>query len=566
MNLQYYRIFNENTSQGIVGVLKPSTNKKKSIFKVNLEPSPYICAVDHIIEDGVANHVPNHPLSDWQQSTFDRMVFKIPKIVDGLIDHEYKISKDLEQLSYYLPNFIKVFEVKRNVKCFIPHKKLKYDYNPFEFFNCIRDVSIMEYIPSDKTFKSFIDNNGFNTCTNSLIHQIILALFIAQQEINFTHYDLHLDNILIRKCCPRTFFLYKFSYEEVIFTRLIQSEGYFPVIFDYGFAYSKGLENTSYNNSFFFTHRGYTSFMFDDVNDFKSLLIRLSYIHNCPSKFKKLAYDFFLDPSLPIKMCEKTGWIKIKKTQSIGRIVSDKIEKKIEFLSKDEPYKTNFIYKELDYIIDLLGILIKTPLGPNDFNMNNLNQVVKIFLKEWKKLDDCFGPMFEDDKLNIFKAILLAINNLIEEGFEQEELNHKFKLKLFEILDSYGNFILVKNLNCGKFLLSILELSNFIEHVAFKSVEYYNKNFKYDYSGWVLFDLIENTVNLKQPCIFEYNDKIVMFDCIDKTTLSINLEDKDELKALNMLKLKDQSAFLIKKFIPNRPLGDWQHPTEGWMV
>jgi hypothetical protein len=175
--------------------------------------------------------------------------------------------------------------------------------------------------------------------------------------------------------------------------------------------------------------------------------------------------------------------------------------------------------------------------------------VVKIFLKEWKKLDDCFGPMFEDDKLNIFKAILLAINNLIEEGFEQEELNRKFKLKLFEILDSYGDFILVKNLNCGKFLLSILELSNFIEHVAFKSVEYYNKNFKYDYSGWMLFDLIENTVNLKQPCIFEYNDKIVMFDCIDKTTLSINLEDKDELKALNMLKLKDQSAFLIKKFI-----------------
>lgn len=530
MNLQYDKLFTEKTSQGIVGVLKPSTDKK-SIFKVELKPSSCILAIDYIIEDNVDHNY----------------VFKISKVVDTLIDHEYKISQDLDQLSYYLPNFNRILEVKRKVKCFIPNK-LNLDYNPFKFFNCVRDVSIMEYIPSKKTFLNFINRNGFNSCTNSLIHQIILALFIAQQEINFTHYDLHLDNILIRKCCPRTFFLYKFIYEEVIFTRLIHSKGYFPILFDYGYSYSKGMENTSYSNSFFFTHKGYTSFMFDDVNDFKTLLVRLSFIRNCPIKLKNLAHDFFLDPSLPIKVCKETGWIETNNT-SIGQIVNRKIKKVIKTLFRDdESYKKNFIYKELEYIIDLLGILIKMPLGPNDFNMNNLTQVVKIFLREWKKLDDCFGIMFEDDKLNIFKDLLLAINDLIEQDLKQEDLNHNFKLKLFEILDSYGNFIIVKNLNYGKLLLSILELSNFIEHVAFESVEY-NKSFKYNYDGWTLFDAIENTVNLKQPYVFELNDTIVMFDCIDKTTLSINLENKDDIKSLNLLKLKDQNSFLLEKFV-----------------
>jgi hypothetical protein len=531
MNLQYYKLFDEQTSQGIVGILKPSTDKKKSIFKVKIKPSSCILAVDFIVEDDMDH--------DY--------VFKISKVVDTLIDHEYKISQDLEQLSYYLPNFNRVLEVKRNVKCFIPNKP-KCNYNPFEFFNCIRDVSLMEYIPSKKTFIGFIDKNGFNSCTSSLIHQTILALFIAQQEINFTHYDLHLDNILIRKCCPRTFFLYKFMYEGVIFNRLIHSKGNFPVLFDYGYSYSKGMENTSYNNSFFFTHKGYTSFMFDDVNDFKTLLIRLSFIKNCPTKLKNLAHKFFLNSSLPIKLCKETGWIETS-NPSIGQVVNKKIKKVIKTLFKDESYKENFIYKELEYIIDLLGILIKTPLGPNDFNMNNLNQVVKIFLREWKKLDDCFGAMFEDDKLNIFKAMLLAINDLIEQDLKQEDLTHNFKLKLFEILDGYGNFIIVENLNCKKLLLSILELSNFIEHVTSKSLEYYNKGFKYDCNGWTLFDAIENTVNFKQPYIFELNDTIVMFDCIDKITLSINLEDKDEIKSLNLLKLKDQNSFLLEKFV-----------------
>lgn len=529
MNLQYDNLFIENTSQGIVGILKKT--ESKGIFTLNNLPITSNNAVDHINDKTISK----------EENCY---VFKISKLIDTIIDHEYKISQDLEQLSSFLPNFNKILEIKRNVKCLLPNTWIKHSYNPFKSYNCRRDVSIIEYIPSKVTFLDYIKKNRFNNVTHSLIHQTILAIFIAQQEINFTHYDLHLDNILIRQCNPRTFFLYKFSYEGVVFNRLLHSNGYFPVLFDYGYAYSKGLDNTNYNNSFFFTHKGYTSFMYDEVNDFKTLLIRLSYIRDCPSKIKELTNKLFLNKDLPITVCKESGWIKNKSSLSIGKMITKKIEK----IMKKNNQESKFIYKELEYIIDLFGILVKTPFTYNDFNMKNLPQVVRIFTKEWNKLDKCFSEIFEDDKLNIIKHIFLTINSLIEEGIEQEELNRRFKLKLFEILDDYGKFINIEEFNYGKFLLSTLELSNFIEHATFQYINYYNTYFTYSYSGWELFDSIESIFDREESIPFKYNDKIVMFDCIQKTTLSINLKNEDELVSLNLSSLKEQETLLMECF------------------
>lgn len=530
MNLQYDNLFKENTSQGIVGILKKT--ESKGIFTLCNLDKP--CnAIDHIKSTNIKDRE-------------NLYVFKISKLINTIADHEHKISKDLEQLSSCLPNFNKILEIKRNVKCLLPtNNKVKYSYNPFKNYNCRRDVSIIEYIPSTVTFLDYIGKNGFNGTTYSLIYQTILAIFIAQQEINFTHYDLHLDNILIRPCDPRTFFLYKFSYEGVEFNRLVHSNGYFPVLFDYGYAYSKGLENTSYDNSFFFAHKGYTSFMYDEVNDFKTLLIRLSFIQDCPSKIKELTDKLFLNKELPIKVCKQSGWLENRSDLNIGKIIIKKIEK---IMKKDKLKSSKFIYKELEYVIDLFGILIKTPFSCNDFKMKNLPQVVKIFTNEWNKLDECFSEVFEDDKLNILKHIFLSINDLIEEEFEQEELNKRFKLKLFEILDGYGNFINVEKFNCSKFLLSTLELSNFIEHMIFQYINFYNTHFTYNYTGWELFDSIESNIFDEEPHSFKYGDKIVMFDCIKKTTLSTNLKNNDELALLNLSSIKEQETLLSRYF------------------
>lgn len=535
MELQYYRTFNEDTSQGIVGLLKPSKKTRNSETVFNLqEPEFKTSATDYFfVKDD-----PTYPI----------YVFKIPKEVNTLVDHEFKISKDMEELSIYLPHFNRIFEIKRDIKCYVPDdlKKNKNGsyFNPFEKYNCTRDISIIEYIPSSLTLLEYIKRTSFSGSTKPLIHQLLLALFIAQQQKNFTHYDLHLENVLLRRCFQRTFFWYKFSYEGVVIDRLIYTNGYFPVLFDYGFAYSKSLEGTSYNNSLFFTNKGYTPFMFDDVNDFKTLMVRLAYIRSCPQQIRNFVDEKFLKSSkLKFGLVKETGWIK-STISSAARIVCKKLEKIILELDPDQVkgYKDSFVLKELDNLIDLFGILIKIPIGQNNFKPKTLNNVVSTFLTEWNKIDIWFSETVVDDKLNIVKKIFENINILIMDHSNQitlknstiNDLNHNFKLKMFEIFDAFGDFVNVEDLNYDKFLSSIIELSNFIEYIVYAEIQRYKKLFNFRMDGWSLFNSIEKLIWSEEPYTFKIDDNIVVFDCMEKSTSSFELKDEDVIENLNM--------------------------------
>jgi hypothetical protein len=185
MDLQYYKLFNKDTSQGIVGLLRPfkdsssskrSSKAKKSHFK--------IFSID--------NHNMSQSATDYffvvDEPSYKMYVFKISKDVNTLLDHEFKISKSLEELSPFLPHFNRILEIKRNIKCLLPENKKQRgsgDFNPFIKYNCIRDVSVIEYIPSKMTLLKYLQENSFTGCSEALIHQLIIALFVAQQEVNF---------------------------------------------------------------------------------------------------------------------------------------------------------------------------------------------------------------------------------------------------------------------------------------------------------------------------------------------------------------------------------------------
>ena len=302
--------------------------------------------------------------------------------------------------------------------------------------------------------------------------------------------------------------------------------------------YSKGLDDTSYKNSLFFTNKGYTPFMFDDIADFKTLIIRMAYIRGCPSKFKKLADELFLKVDSKFKFDRETGWIKTT-ISSAARIACKKIEQSI--LGVSHEYKDKFIYKELDNIIDLFGILITLPVGPNNFKIRTLDEKVSYFLKEWDKIDVWFGDTASDDKLNIIKKMLATINNLIIEYSEEEfvnhneEMSHKFKLQMFEIFDAFGNFVHVQDLNYGELLCSIIEISNYIEHTLYTEVQRYKKLFNLSFlDNWTLFQKLEDLIGENEPFRFKNSDSIVVFDCMDKTTSSFELKDDEFIEALNL--------------------------------
>ena len=72
----------------------------------------------------------------------------------------------------------------------------------------------MQYVNAKKFFK-YIKNDDTPTLhLLSIIKQSLLAIIIANHKVNFTHYDLHSDNILVKHCDPNSVFLYIINNES----------------------------------------------------------------------------------------------------------------------------------------------------------------------------------------------------------------------------------------------------------------------------------------------------------------------------------------------------------------
>lgn len=124
---------------------------------------------------------------------------------------------------------------------------------------------------------------------------------------------------------------------------------------------------------------------------------------------------------------------------------------------------------------------------------------------------------------------------MILQNTNHDELIHNFKIKLFDILDAFGNFINIENINYGRFISSIIQLSNFIEYICYAEMQRYKKlyNFENILDNWNLFNSIEELVGPKKPYKFQQDDSIVLFDCMEKSTSSFELKDDDAINTLN---------------------------------
>jgi hypothetical protein len=98
---------------------------------------------------------------------------------------------------------------------------------------------------------------------------IISALQISQKHINFTHYDLHVENILIRQCEPEAIFVYNIN--NNLYT--VPTFGFYPVIIDMGSSYSVSVENNSMKTSVAHYNNGLQPTIYDPLNDLHHFLL-----------------------------------------------------------------------------------------------------------------------------------------------------------------------------------------------------------------------------------------------------------------------------------------------------
>ena len=127
--------------------------------------------------------------------------FKISQYLNYLVQHESTVMMGLNEISLYCPHFCKAIG---SIICEVNPKSRK-EGNPFDISglkNTIqKEVLIAEYIEKSCKFYNYIRavEKISELILYSTIKQVLLAIIIAQRKKQFTHYDLHSNNIMMKK-------------------------------------------------------------------------------------------------------------------------------------------------------------------------------------------------------------------------------------------------------------------------------------------------------------------------------------------------------------------------------
>jgi len=166
-------------------------------------------------------------------------VGKVPKSEEGSVIYEFLIGLCVNRLRHSLNNFVFTFGI----------------FN----INDQDDVLLIENVKPGKTFSNLIQETTNMSELFFLSHlvQLLLALQIAQDELDFTHYDLHSNNVLMEEidCCDvdkGEEVIYAYEYKGIVY--------YLPTtynvkVIDYGNSYVK---RDCVNNSNFLKIKGFT--------------------------------------------------------------------------------------------------------------------------------------------------------------------------------------------------------------------------------------------------------------------------------------------------------------------
>ncbi len=202
------------------------------------------------------------------KQTKETLVFKIPLDPGFTVRHEYLIMNSLTGSRKFMPHYCEVYGIIRTLISTNGDSPFLIKQGESGF---ICDVLLTEYIEGSVTFteKAF----SYNTkLVYSLIRQVMLGIEIGRRKYGLVHYDLHTDNILVKKCPRDSLFLYNMGNTKAI----LPTYGVYPVFIDFGFSYLKGKTQIPLYSSMAHTDAGYLSCLFDPYYDARVFLINIS--------------------------------------------------------------------------------------------------------------------------------------------------------------------------------------------------------------------------------------------------------------------------------------------------
>lgn len=559
------------------------------------------------------------------RDTKTQVVFKLSIEIDRTIEHENQVTLELNKIRDFCPNFVGnlgCIELPISRTYIYQNTPEDTDYELSEtsgsedeesekedIEECKLFMEDKEFLPTNLLLLEYVSPHSFDdfckyadkALLNSLILGILCGLGIAQKHLNFTHYDLHIDNILIKECEPEAVFMYKIDGNSFV----VPTFGFFPVIIDMGLSYCNALNGGTTKTPVEHYDKGLQSTMFDKFNDIHHFLISALYaVEYEEEEFyylsTKLLYFFRNVPvlrkkgwkTLPnnilklsmrhiVKTCRglSTGYKPKEEPKSkIDELRQKKIEKRNKEMgiTPEEPHKKKLGLYELPIWIDLDRELLSIiSLGiPMPWKKELEEEIISRFgdidtaiqwsfitlLKELQKLYE-LEDIFEDT--NDFFFIIRELATLVFENWNliKEDMNKDTGKKLFndykrKIIPDFRDTVFrldwINTIVSCKYSLNILSVlySRYMQD----NIDTINKAYeKVNFNNVV--DLIK--FYIKNSAIRPiYNDKTILYvwDADNKTNKRVLLKDlmtKEDIEGLDTMSpiesSKKLSSALIQK-------------------
>jgi hypothetical protein len=514
----------------------------------------------------LVSHYENNKDKDWNEwlefdSTFEKpgkqglvglfklkhekdlkCVFKISQYINYLAQHENTIMEGLNEISSYCPHFCKSFGT---IICKVDPKSRK-EGNPFNSdtkYPIEKEVLLCEYIEKSCKFYNYIraEQKITESILYSTIKQVLMAIVIAQRKKNFTHYDLHSNNVMMRRCNKDLVFLYVIDKDNQF---CVPTHGHYPVIIDYGFSYIENMEDGPLWASMGHTNVGFMSDRFDWVADPKLFLVTVSreIKHKRETKKAKKLRRIIRNIFCPLKIDWDCGWDDTEEHKAAGDYVNDLIYKY---------NKKSKLFREYEhYCIDILQTLVVLPLEKQPYE--DIHVSYQAFINQWVKIEDVIASPFYN--LYVLKGLIDAARD-VRAAYMDEE-TRKYAIKTFQTriksrVDEVAKFCVLKNIHYEKMLCSLYVFARNMEGALFETIENRMKKKEKEYSKLPLnsTEQVYGAIECNFPDEYVYNENTNVFivDSINDTCTVYKIPG-DQLQYVNDIHPMARGTFIYDLF------------------
>jgi hypothetical protein len=458
-----------------------------------------------------------------------KIIFKISQDINYLVNHENNVLKSINELNY-CPHFCKGYGT---ICCDVDSVKRK-EGNPLEIENKYpieKEVLLLEYLENSYKFFNYISSkNPDENILYSTIKQTLIALLISQNEKNFTHYDLHSNNVLLKNCDKDLVMLYVLNEDEQF---CVPTFGKYPIIIDYGFSFSEDVDSSYLYGTLKHTEVGFFPNLYDKFADPKLFLVSVSnelkeYKNSKKSKkLRNIVKSIFGN----LKIDWSCGWDNFNKKCAIDYILKLIDEEKV----KNKKIKISSFFDDYSYYcLDILQSLIILPLERQ--NCKDLFLGFSSFFEEFAKIESEIGSNYY--LIYTLKCIVDSARE-VREDYENEKTRkvavEYFRVSLSEKVDSISKYVNLK-INYEKMLCSLFLFSRCMEGVLYIFIQSLVNKKQEQYSKMPLQSIQEIftaiDVNIKSDYSFNKNTIIYCVNCIDKTCVKTSLS-KSQINNIN---------------------------------